>query len=657
MNRAYSFLEIKSVNEDARVIEGVASTPTTDRTGDIVEPKGAEFTLPLPLLWQHDSRQPVGEVFYAKATASGIQIKAQFAKITEPGLLKDRLDEAWQTVKARLVRALSIGFSPIESARIEGSYGMHFTKWNWLELSAVTIPANQDCTILTVKQFDTGLAATGNESAADPARPLTPSGASDIKRVVVKLTPPHGRSMKKSLSEQISSFEAERAAKSARLMEVQSQASDEDRSKDEAEKQEFDTLKTEIKAIDAELVDLREMETANIASAKPVVGDTKDNGTASRVGQVVTVRDNLPKGIKFARYAACLASANGSRSEALAIAERRYPDNKDIHAVLKSAVAAGTTLDSTWAGSLVQYQNMVNDFIEYLRPATILGKFGLNGIPDLRHVPFKTRFFSQSVGGAASWVGEGLPKPLTKAGFTTVTLDFNKVATISVLTDEEVRLSSPSAEAKVRDDLAAAVTARIDQDFTDPTNAGTSNVKPASITYGLAAVAATGTDSDHLRDDFATLMGKFITANISPTTGVLIMSATQALGVSLMLTSLGQRLFPDMTMLGGHMFGLPVIVSEYLQSQGSPGTGMIIMVNASDVFLADDGQVTIDVSREASLEMLDSSLVQNGQNGTGTSLVSLWQSNLIGIRAEREICWKLRRAAGAAYISNAAYAA
>src|SRR5207253_765824 len=184
-----------------------------------------------------------------------------------------------------------------------------------------------------------------------------------------------------------------------------------------------------------------------------------------------------------------------------------------------------------------------------------------------------------------------------------------------VLTQEEVRFSNPSAEAKVRDDLTAAVVARIDQDFTDPTNAGTANVKPASVTYGLAAVAATGTDADHLRDDFAVLMGKFVTANISPTAGVLIMSATQALSISLMVNALGQREFPDLMMTVGTLFGMPVIISEYLQSQGSPGTGMIIMVNASDIFLADDGQVTIDVSREASLEMLDSSLVQNDAPG------------------------------------------
>ncbi len=45
--RAYSLLEIKAVNEDERTITGIASTPATDRDGDVVEPKGAVFKLPL----------------------------------------------------------------------------------------------------------------------------------------------------------------------------------------------------------------------------------------------------------------------------------------------------------------------------------------------------------------------------------------------------------------------------------------------------------------------------------------------------------------------------------------------------------------------------------------------------------------------------------
>lgn len=154
MDRAYSLLDIKSIDEDERVITGIATTPATDRMGDVVEPKGAQFQLPIPLLWQHNHSQPIGQVISAKVTATGIEIRAKFAKVEDPGLLKDRLDEAWQSVKAGLVRGLSIGFKSVEQAQIDGTYGVRFLKWLWLELSAVTIPANGEATIQTVKTID-----------------------------------------------------------------------------------------------------------------------------------------------------------------------------------------------------------------------------------------------------------------------------------------------------------------------------------------------------------------------------------------------------------------------------------------------------------------------------------------------------------------------
>jgi HK97 family phage prohead protease len=149
--RAYSVLDWKSIDDEQRIVEGLATTPSTDRMGDIVEPKGAQFKLPLPLLWQHDAKQPVGQVLSAKVTDAGILVRAQFAKIDEPGLLKDRLDAAWQSVKAGLVRAFSIGFSPVEVSDIAGTWGQRFIKWLWLELSCVTIPANADCSIQSIK--------------------------------------------------------------------------------------------------------------------------------------------------------------------------------------------------------------------------------------------------------------------------------------------------------------------------------------------------------------------------------------------------------------------------------------------------------------------------------------------------------------------------
>lgn len=155
MHRGYSLLETKSIDEEKREIVGIASTPTPDRVGDVVEPKGAQFQLPVPLLWQHDHSQPIGHVTSAKVTPKGIEVTAKFTKVDEPGVLKDRLDLAWQSVKAGLVRGLSIGFKSLEHSRLDdGSGGVRFLKWLWLELSAVTIPANGECSIATVKTLD-----------------------------------------------------------------------------------------------------------------------------------------------------------------------------------------------------------------------------------------------------------------------------------------------------------------------------------------------------------------------------------------------------------------------------------------------------------------------------------------------------------------------
>jgi hypothetical protein len=73
LNRAYAVLDIKSFDEDQRIIEGVASTPTVDRVGDIVKPRGAKFSLPMPMLWQHRSGEPIGHVCGPRRVTTGFR--------------------------------------------------------------------------------------------------------------------------------------------------------------------------------------------------------------------------------------------------------------------------------------------------------------------------------------------------------------------------------------------------------------------------------------------------------------------------------------------------------------------------------------------------------------------------------------------------------
>jgi HK97 family phage prohead protease len=163
MNRAYSVLSLKEMDEETRVFKGIATTPSTDRVGDIVESKGAVYKLPIPLLWQHRHAEPIGEITSAKMSSSGIEVVGRILRATTSANLIQRLDEAWESVRLGLVKGLSIGFNPIEYSYIDDGKGVRFTKWNWLELSCVTIPANADASITAIKSIDRQLLAASGQ--------------------------------------------------------------------------------------------------------------------------------------------------------------------------------------------------------------------------------------------------------------------------------------------------------------------------------------------------------------------------------------------------------------------------------------------------------------------------------------------------------------
>ncbi len=167
LRRAYSLLEVKELGEDGQyhVIKGMATTPTPDRMNDIVDPTGATFAETIPLLWQHEASKPVGHTKFGKPTKSGIPFTAWLPKIKEAGALRDRVEEAIQSIQYRLVGAVSIGFRVLNDA-IESldNGGLKFLETEIMELSLVTIPANAEATITSIKSLDRGiLAASGRE--------------------------------------------------------------------------------------------------------------------------------------------------------------------------------------------------------------------------------------------------------------------------------------------------------------------------------------------------------------------------------------------------------------------------------------------------------------------------------------------------------------
>jgi len=128
------------------------------------------------------------------------------------------------------------------------------------------------------------------------------------------------------------------------------------------------------------------------------------------------------------------------------------------------------------------------------------------------------------------------------------------------------------------------------------------------------------------------------------------MNPRTALYLSLLRTAQDVFAFPNITMDGGTWMGFPVITSQSVSlDYGSPSATYIALVDAADILYADDGQVTLDVSREASLQM------DSAPSAGAQSLVSLWQNNLVGLRAERYVHWLKRRSTAAYFIDGVTY--
>lgn len=461
-------------------------------------------------------------------------------------------------------------------------------------------------------------------------------------------------------AEQIAAFEAKRTTTLNAMKSIMDAAGAEGTTLDASQQEEFDNHQKDVDAIDAHLKRLRAVEKTAGASAAPVNGSSADEGAASRSGDIqVKAQPKLDPGIGFARIARVKALAKLDGDSVREKARELYGENSDTYGFFaKAAVSAATTSNGTYAGPLIGNDGGVAEFLEFLRPQTILGKFGQGGVPNLTRIPFRTPIITQTSGGQGYWVGEGAAKPLTKFDMSRTELAPLKVANIAVATMETLRDSSPSAEGLIRDELARALIARLDTDFIDPTKAAVAGVSPASITNDMTFIYSTGNTADNIRADVRALFNAFIAANNAPTSGVWIMPATVALALSLVQSPLGQAEFPGINMNGGTFFGLPVIVSQYVATAYDPDAagaqdagGIVALVNARDIGLADEGGVSVDMSQEASLEMADNP-TGNSATPTATSLVSMFQTNSVAFRAERTINWmKLRPTAVAALAS------
>lgn len=471
-----------------------------------------------------------------------------------------------------------------------------------------------------------------------------------------------------TLQEQLLALKATREERQKRLNDIAQKAMDEARSMNTGEAEEFDTAEEEIKSIDADIARYTRLADAQKAAAT-VIG-TASPGTpvssADRGGnlQLKTV-EKLEPGILAARYAMCLGVAGGDHSKAFRLAEKHYPHSECVVRTLKAqadgadlgqmfqqkaTVPAGTTTDSTWAAPLVYAETWGGDFVGFNRPRTLLGQ------AQFRPVPFNVRIGGQTSGGSANWVGQGKSKPVTKFDFIGYNTAYTKIAAISVVTKELLRLSDPAAEVLVRDGLSDAVIERADSDLFDPDIAGVSGVNPAGLLNGVNPIVVgviDPSDPDSIRCAILKLWAPWDTAYMGERPAYYTTPAVARLLAS-SRDALGNRAFPGMTPKGGELDGTPVRVSQYLANNGGSGGAPFILVDEAEIWMADDGSVTLDFSDHATIEMSDTPVGSSSATVTsnGSPFVSMFQTNSRAFLAERAIWWGKRRTGAVNWIDG-----
>ncbi len=635
--KAFAVFDVKSFDEEKGVLRGIASTPTADRASDIVDPKGAVFKLPIPLLWQHKSDQPIGQVIEAQVTDAGIEIVA----IVPKGVTEE-IDKALRLIKAGLVRGFSIGFRGLDVEEIPGSWGVRFKKWEWLELSAVTIPANAEATITSVKHFATEQsAATGTEAA----KGKTPVGATTKSHKPVQLFP---KDTKLNISEQIAALEASRSAKAAAMQAILEKAISEGRTTSVAEQDEFDGISAEVESIDADLKRFRALEKAQVGNAKPIpVNGIKslNDGAAVRLGAPVVIKgdkDEAFEGQNYTRMVIAKTLARLDDVSAVGIAHKRWGQhNPQLVESVKAAVSGGGTESGEWGAELVHIDRYTGDFIEYLYSRTVFDKL------PLREVPANVNISGQDGAATGYWVGQSKSIPVSKADFMDVNLKPLKVAALAVVSKELLRDSSPSAERLVRDALVEASAQRVDQTFLGA-GAAVTNVSPAGILNGVTPIASAGNDIEGVIADVKALYASFIAAHNAD--GLQYIS-TQSLAKSLglMQNVMGNFAFPGLSANGGTLLG------DTLVAGGNVTAGSLILLKPSDIYKIGDRGVEVSLSTEAAIQMDDA---PDGESDTPTpnsNVVSMFQTESVAIKVVRPLNFAKRRASAVAAISGADY--
>jgi HK97 family phage major capsid protein len=338
----------------------------------------------------------------------------------------------------------------------------------------------------------------------------------------------------------------------------------------------------------------------------------------------VSIYDAARPSEDFVSVARWLALGKGSVADAAFRAKDSgtcSPRALDI--LQKAAVDVGVITDPQFAGDMLSgFNGLSRAFVDSLANVGVFDAM----LPSFRRVPINAQAAVMSVGASGASAAEGAWKKMSALEVEgSGQLTERKAVAAIVVSNDLLRMLSQDATALLRRELQTAVSLTTDTEAID------------ALTNGVSPISSLGDDA--VRDDIAAMLQAISIGQGSKV--FLLVRSEVAKHMALVMDPAGRPAFPNMRIDGGDVAGITVLVSDALD------VGTLVMVDGSQVAAA-GGFVALGTATQSTLRV-------SSTPDSDEALTSLWQKNLVAIRAERTFGAQRLRDSAVAVVTGAAY--
>lgn len=618
-------------------LEFVMSDGTVDRYGDIVSPAGWDlrwFRKNPIALFGHSSGFPIGS--WRDVQVEGGKLKGRLEFASEG--TSQRIDELRRLVEQGILRAVSVGFRPIEWEPLDKDRpydGARYLKQELLECSLVSVPANPAALAKAKNmQISDDVLTLAFGEHADEGLGMVRRGATGEH--AAKPTSPKDSKMLKTLSQRVE--DAQQAFLAAR------DAYNDHVGHDDFDLEAAEGLDDAMKEAEARLKALQKAEAA-------LASRTDERERPAVVAPAVSMRGRQREltGLELLTRAIVVRGIShfgpGNKSVDQVL-EERYPGHEATALVTKADQTVGTTGTAGWASELVT-QTWAG-FLDALTGVSIYPRLRERGIAFSFDGNGTVNIPSRTTGGAGGgFFAEGTPIRVGRVTTASAPMTARHMGVIVTFTRKLAMQSTPAIESVVRQAILDDTAAVLDPILLDATASSTS--RPAGLLNGVSAAATGYGGGDHIAvmNDFKALLAPFIAANAADGITV-VMNPAQGLSMDFMVG-------PDGTL--GDWFARVRERVSFVESTHATA-GRLIALRNSDFATATGDSPMFDISEQATIHMEDTTPLEI-VSGTGPTTAdpvrSLWQTDSIGVRMVMDISWMMRRSGMVQWIDGTSW--